>query len=515
MSQSYIPISVRNRDNELIYQTLRSLLRTKMYHNASTSSNYLCQVCADRASGFHYGVFACEGCKGFFRRSIQQKIQYRPCTRNQQCVVARNNRNRCQHCRLQKCIKVGMSRDAVRFGRVPKHEKARMAEELARVTVRTLTDAIRSSLLDGNLVMESCLNGFLRLTENVKKLLEQSSIRSICPIGRIHAHSTIKAVHEFSQSIPGFSLLHHQDRIQLLKGSLFQTTMLAVMSALESEGRNLMAIRTSVDDSQQNAYSPLTIFLQKFNSLKLSVQQIALLTAASMCASEKPLQNQPEMATLIHNRLRHLFRDTFSEEFRSMAFYIFQSLQNELEIQNAVHQQTLEATTVWPGSYCSSTSDSSTTSISDDIPNAAKTTEADSLVIRSCEPLEMEKRPAKTISPPSMEIQISPKEIAVNSCCDRTELRSFVNQTCRNIPITKPSIIESHRSVACLLSRPPILPLALATLRSSNSTRKRVICEESQSRETTSSQNVRHCLYKEAAVISVDEQPLDLSMKRI
>ena len=49
--------------------------------------------------------------QGFFRRSIQQKIQYRPCSKNQQCSILRINRNRCQYCRLKKCIAVGMSRD--------------------------------------------------------------------------------------------------------------------------------------------------------------------------------------------------------------------------------------------------------------------------------------------------------------------------------------------------------------------------------------------------------------------
>lgn len=75
----------------------------------------LCQVCGDKASGFHYGVHSCEGCKGFFRRSIQQKIQYRPCTKNQQCSIMRINRNRCQYCRLKKCVAVGMSRDGKLF----------------------------------------------------------------------------------------------------------------------------------------------------------------------------------------------------------------------------------------------------------------------------------------------------------------------------------------------------------------------------------------------------------------
>ncbi|XP_058862639.1 nuclear receptor subfamily 1 group D member 1 isoform X2 [Acipenser ruthenus] len=90
----------------------------------------LCKVCGDVASGFHYGVHACEGCKGFFRRSIQQNIQYKKCLKNESCSIMRINRNRCQHCRFKKCLSVGMSRDAVRFGRIPKREKQRMLAEM-------------------------------------------------------------------------------------------------------------------------------------------------------------------------------------------------------------------------------------------------------------------------------------------------------------------------------------------------------------------------------------------------
>ncbi|XP_044078819.1 nuclear receptor subfamily 1 group D member 1-like [Siniperca chuatsi] len=90
----------------------------------------LCKVCGDIASGFHYGVHACEGCKGFFRRSIQQNIHYKMCVKNEKCLIMRMNRNRCQHCRFKKCLFVGMSRDAVRFGRIPKREKQRLLDEM-------------------------------------------------------------------------------------------------------------------------------------------------------------------------------------------------------------------------------------------------------------------------------------------------------------------------------------------------------------------------------------------------
>ncbi|KAJ3595482.1 hypothetical protein NHX12_004785 [Muraenolepis orangiensis] len=82
-------------------------------------------------SRIHYGVITCEGCKGFFRRSQQNNAMY-SCSRQRNCLIDRTNRNRCQHCRLQKCLALGMSRDAVKFGRMSKKQRDSLYAEVQK-----------------------------------------------------------------------------------------------------------------------------------------------------------------------------------------------------------------------------------------------------------------------------------------------------------------------------------------------------------------------------------------------
>ncbi|VDL15796.1 unnamed protein product [Hymenolepis diminuta] len=72
-----------------------------------------CLVCGDNAACQHYGVRTCEGCKGFFKRTIQKNAHY-VCLQTKNCIVDKRRRNRCQYCRFQKCLKVGMVKEVVR-----------------------------------------------------------------------------------------------------------------------------------------------------------------------------------------------------------------------------------------------------------------------------------------------------------------------------------------------------------------------------------------------------------------
>ena len=95
-----------------------------------------CRVCDDTSSGYHFGVFTCEACKGFFRRYSKKPTLLEPCSTR--CGITKNNRNNCAACRFDKCKTVGktndmnfltltltptipgMALDKIRFGKPPK-----------------------------------------------------------------------------------------------------------------------------------------------------------------------------------------------------------------------------------------------------------------------------------------------------------------------------------------------------------------------------------------------------------
>nr|XP_033485571.1 nuclear receptor subfamily 2 group C member 2 isoform X1 [Epinephelus lanceolatus]XP_033485572.1 nuclear receptor subfamily 2 group C member 2 isoform X1 [Epinephelus lanceolatus] len=132
-----------------------------------------CVVCGDKASGRHYGAVSCEGCKGFFKRSVRKNLTY-SCRSKQDCVINKHHRNRCQFCRLRKCLNMGMKTDSVQSERkpidvVPREKHANCAASTQKIYIRkdlnspliatptfisdTETDGSRSSLLDQGMLV--------------------------------------------------------------------------------------------------------------------------------------------------------------------------------------------------------------------------------------------------------------------------------------------------------------------------------------------------------------------------
>ncbi|XP_059140120.1 uncharacterized protein LOC131928196 [Physella acuta] len=93
----------------------------------------LCRVCGDLANGIHFGVYTCEGCKKFFRRGLKEHESY-ACKDQKMCRLNPRNRNNCRYCRYQKCLLVGMSREAIKMGRPRKLYPSRCGLQVDCVT---------------------------------------------------------------------------------------------------------------------------------------------------------------------------------------------------------------------------------------------------------------------------------------------------------------------------------------------------------------------------------------------
>ena len=301
----------------------------------------LCRVCGDKASGFHYGVHACEGCKGFFRRSIQQKIQYRPCLKNQQCNIMRVNRNRCQYCRLKKCIAVGMSRDAVRFGRVPKKEKARIIEQMHRVNCQTQANQLHTLLQNPEDLIQAVIMAHRQSNtlppQQVQCMREAAKCNNdflnvpaqmACPLNAQLARDpndnssewedfydfytpAIISVVNFAKSVPGFGLLNQDDQVTLLKAATFEVLLVRNACLFDVENGTMMftcgkLFQRPPSDSTNSAgflLDSMFDFAERFNTLNLAEEEIALFSAIVLLSPDRPGLRNVEQIEKLQNKL--------------------------------------------------------------------------------------------------------------------------------------------------------------------------------------------------------------------
>ncbi|KAF5271030.1 hypothetical protein FQR65_LT05380 [Abscondita terminalis] len=290
-------------------------------NSSSTTKSFVpCKVCGDKASGYHYGVTSCEGCKGFFRRSIQKQIEYR-CLRDGKCLVIRLNRNRCQYCRFKKCLAVGMSRDSVRYGRVPKRSRERSTDEISRVTT---TDADQSdnetkqlAVYDIILTVSQAHHANCGFTEEhtrnlVRKPLtlppsspEDNEVASStaesleqqkCWLWQQFAANVtpcVQRVVEFAKRVPGFCDLGQDDQLILIKIGFFEI-WLSHVARLTSNTSMMFDDGTTATRQQLEIMYDVDFvasvihFTNTFNALALNDTELGLFSAVVLLTADRP-----------------------------------------------------------------------------------------------------------------------------------------------------------------------------------------------------------------------------------
>ncbi|XP_073424487.1 retinoic acid receptor beta isoform X7 [Dendrobates tinctorius] len=258
-----------------------------------------CFVCQDKSSGYHYGVSACEGCKGFFRRSIQKNMVY-TCHREKNCVINKVTRNRCQYCRLQRCFEVGMSKESVRNDRNKKKKEPSKHECIENYEMTAELDD---------------------LTEKIKKA-HQETFPSLCQLGKYTTNSSadqrvrldlglwdkfselatkciIKIV-EFAKRLPGFTSLTIADQITLLKAACLDILILRICTRYTPEqdtmtfSDGLTLNRTQMHNA---GFGPLTdlvfTFANQLLPLEMDDTETGLLSAICLICEDRQDLEEP------------------------------------------------------------------------------------------------------------------------------------------------------------------------------------------------------------------------------
>uniref|UniRef100_A0A3Q0RL30 Thyroid hormone receptor beta n=1 Tax=Amphilophus citrinellus TaxID=61819 RepID=A0A3Q0RL30_AMPCI len=279
----------------------------------------LCVVCGDKATGYHYRCITCEGCKGFFRRTIQKNLNPTyACKYEGKCVIDKVTRNQCQECRFKKCIAVGMATDLVlddskRLAKrklIEENRERRRKEELQKTVWDRLEptqeewDLIRM-VTEAHMATNAQGNHWKQKRKFLPEDIAQASMGN-APEGSkvdIEAFSqftkiitpAITRVVDFAKKLPMFCELPCEDQIILLKGCCMEIMSLraAVRYDPESETLTLNGEMAVTRGQLKNgglgvvsdAIFDLGVSLSSFN---LDDSEVALLQAVILLSSDRP-----------------------------------------------------------------------------------------------------------------------------------------------------------------------------------------------------------------------------------
>lgn len=167
----------------------------------------ICSICGDRATGKHYGASSCDGCKGFFRRSVRKNHLY-TCRFNRNCIVDKDKRNQCRYCRLRKCFKAGMKKEAVQ------NERDRISARRPSYEEHSMSNGLSlACLLNAEMLARQAGGSFERSNDYDLSNKQIATIADVCDSMK----QQLLYLVEWAKYIPAFIELPLDDQVALLR----------------------------------------------------------------------------------------------------------------------------------------------------------------------------------------------------------------------------------------------------------------------------------------------------------
>ncbi|XP_074226345.1 bile acid receptor-like isoform X1 [Camelus bactrianus] len=279
----------------------------------------LCVVCGDKASGYHYNALTCEGCKGFFRRSITKNAVYN-CKNGGHCEMDMYMRRKCQECRLKKCKAVGMLEECLlteiqcKSKRLRKNFKQKNNSFCSNIKVKE--EGIQESV---ELTQEEnqLINNIVAAHQKYKVPLEetQSFLQEYAnpELSFLQLSKTvilqIKMFMDFTKGLPGFENLTSEDQTALRKGSKTEVMFLHAAQIYSQKECLSPASESTMKISNHSARS--------LNCHKQSGDRSVIYSMETFCSEDCP-------STMLTGIV---------EEFITTLFYFYRRM-SELNITN-------------------------------------------------------------------------------------------------------------------------------------------------------------------------------------
>uniref|UniRef100_A0A8D1FAM7 Nuclear receptor subfamily 1 group I member 3 n=2 Tax=Sus scrofa TaxID=9823 RepID=A0A8D1FAM7_PIG len=187
-----------------------------------------CAVCGDRATGYHFHALTCEGCKGFFRRTVNKSTSL-ICPFAGSCKVNKAQRRHCPACRLQKCLDAGMKKDMILSAEVLALRRARQVQRRAQQASLQLSKeqkALVQILLGAHTRhMGTMFDQFVQFRPPAHLFIHHQHLPPLVPELSLLMHFAdintfmIQQIIKFTKDLPLFRSLPMEDQISLLKGA--------------------------------------------------------------------------------------------------------------------------------------------------------------------------------------------------------------------------------------------------------------------------------------------------------
>ncbi|MCP9266287.1 Photoreceptor-specific nuclear receptor [Dirofilaria immitis] len=203
------------------------------------SADVLCRVCGDRASGRHYGVQSCDGCRGFLKgmswlahsksnlkRSVRRSMRYE-CKDQKQCIVDVARRNQCQACRFRKCLAVSMNPRAVQDGRKVRLRSSKILQKRFHNYLITSFDEPTEGSKDNK-------NYFIGQETASQTFTFAKRLAAVGESGRPDLNIYLNFMLRFMMLVPSLSDMSIEQRILLLDHSWHRLFIVNYAAYLES-----------------------------------------------------------------------------------------------------------------------------------------------------------------------------------------------------------------------------------------------------------------------------------------